>query len=225
MQGFGGSWLVFVTTQHSPRMSRTLRQGLISWNSPASLHVCMRLREVGNLWLVCCLRMYLWFHRSRISSYQLASTRKEFVTSYSPNMMFKAPNTHEKKIWDFSYLVFCFVFLLVMDGFPSALCSLSARPRPTYGVYGVAPFFVGKKRSKCDDVQKTKESLCCPPFCEFCNFTFQTPLKENSELKVKTKDINLPFISASAHLVILTAKKPGHHFAETCFWIINVILQ
>lgn len=49
MQVFGGSWFVFVTIQHSPGMSKDLRQGLISWNSPASLNVCLCLREVGSL--------------------------------------------------------------------------------------------------------------------------------------------------------------------------------
>lgn len=98
MQGFGGSCFVSVKTHHSPGISRNLRQGLISWNSPVSLHVCMRLGERGVLCLVCCLRMYLWFHRSRISSYQLAPTGKEFVTSYTPNMRFKAPNIYERNL-------------------------------------------------------------------------------------------------------------------------------
>ena len=47
MQGFGGSCFVSVKTHHSPEISKNLRQGLISWNSPVSLRVCLSLGGGG----------------------------------------------------------------------------------------------------------------------------------------------------------------------------------
>lgn len=167
MPRFGGSCFVSGKTQHSPGISRNLRQGLISWNSLVSLCVCLCLGERENLCLACCLRMYLWFHQSRISSYQLVPTGKEFVTSYTPNMRFKDPNIYEKNLkfllssssssslsFSISFSL-CFspchslvlgVFLFVMDHFSLVLCLLSARPRPTYGVSVVASFSVEKQK-------------------------------------------------------------------------------
>lgn len=138
-------------------ISRNLRQSLISWNSPVSLCVCLCLGEKESLCLACCLRMYLWFHQSRISSYQLAPTGNECVTSYTPNMRFKAPNIHEENLLLSSplSLSLCFspchclvlgVFLFVMNHFSLIPCLLSARPRPTYGVSVVASFSVKKQK-------------------------------------------------------------------------------
>ena len=86
-------WVEIVTTYYCPMWSRNLHQGLLSWTSPIGLHGDMPFGDMGNLCLVYCLGMYLWFHLSRISSYQLVIARKESVTSSAPNMRFKAPNT------------------------------------------------------------------------------------------------------------------------------------